>query len=124
MKHPRTCPKCRKHIMPEPWLEFIDGHWYHSTCTRQSALPIVGVAIVSLHDDKLHSVLAPVRHHDVIKLMVDLGYPTPIEGTQGFILSDGRFVGREWGRIISTCTGQSKNGTYSSPDKLFSEDLW
>ena len=33
----------------------------------------------------IHSLPRPARHHDIIREMVNNGYPKPIKGEQGFI---------------------------------------
>lgn len=77
------------------------------------------------------SVPRPGRHHDVIRAMARSGIPIPINGEQGFLLSNGRFVGREHAMKIAIFADQLKPpvGPDGVPFKrsakeLFSEDLW
>ena len=70
-----------------------------------------------------YTVPRPGRHHNVIRKMVEAGRPKPISGKQGFVLSDGRFVGREEARVVAFEAGQLKQPARFS-DKLFSEDVW
>jgi hypothetical protein len=64
----------------------------------------------------------PGRHHDVIREMAKAGFPTPINGVQGFLTDEGQFVQRRAALGIAECAGQLL------PDKghgeLFSEDVW
>lgn len=73
-------------------------------------------------DGKIWSVPRPERHHHVIKLMVLFGYPTPVAGIQGFLLSNGKFVGRKEAAKIAIEAKQIKKLNW--PPNLFSEDLW
>lgn len=69
------------------------------------------------------SVPKPGRHHDVIREMARAGIPIPINGEQGFLTSEGQFVGRKQAKHIATLAGQilSKHG---NANQLFSEDVW
>lgn len=64
----------------------------------------------------------PARHHDVIREMARAGIPIPIVGEQGFITSDGVFVGRRLAKLIAGRAGQIIGERRS--ESLFSEDLW
>ncbi len=83
-------------------------------------------AAIKSDDGVVWDVPQPGRHHDVIRKMVVMGYPTPIDGEQGFRTTKGRFVGREEAKTIAIQRGQllppRVNG-YVGPE-LFSEDLW
>ncbi len=83
---------------------------------------IIGVAIRL--NGKVYSLLAPNRHHHVIRMMVEEHkLPPPILGEQGFILDDKNlFVGRRTARLIAIQNGQCKHPSH--PKELFSEDLW
>lgn len=69
------------------------------------------------------SVPKPGRHHDVIREMARSGVPIPIVGEQGFLTSEGHFVGRKKAKDIATLAGQilAKHGNH---EQLFSEDVW
>ena len=65
---------------------------------------------------------APNRHHHIIRKMAREGHPTPITGEQGFLLSDGTFVGRMRARMFAIAAGQVIQPMHRF--YLFSEDLW
>lgn len=72
------------------------------------------------------SVPRPGRHGDVIRAMATAGIPTPINGEQGFLTSDGLFVDRRHARKIAVFAQQiirriEAGGIH---EELFSEDLW
>lgn len=74
--------------------------------------------------------VSPARHHDIIRAMAQAGLQTPITGTQGFITSTGRFVGRREARGIAEEAGQliecEQDGVkfIREHSELFSEDVW
>lgn len=78
------------------------------------------------------SMSRPARHGDVIRMMATAGFPIPINGRQGFLTSDGLFVGREDARKIAHEAGQiiariigSDGVPYKFEHReLFSEDVW
>lgn len=78
------------------------------------------------------SVPRPGRHHDVIRAMAAAGIPIPIVGEQGFVTSDGDFVGRREARQIAERAAQiiagriDADGVPYTADHplLFSEDVW
>lgn len=78
------------------------------------------------------SVPRPGRHGDVIREMASAGIPIPINGTQGFLTSDGLFVDRRHARkiavfaeqLIKPCVGPDGVPFQREHDELFSEDLW
>lgn len=82
----------------------------------------VGVAAIRDHDGTIYSVPRPGRHHDVIRLMVEKGRPTPITGTQGFLLTDGRFAMRKEAGRLAIASGEIS--ALKWPPDLYSEDLW
>jgi hypothetical protein len=82
---------------------------------------IVCVAIKSEVDGTIISIPRPARHHDVIRLMVQLKYPRPIKGEQGFLTNAGEFVNRIEAKDIAFSSGQI---TSSIAFTLTSEDLW
>lgn len=77
-----------------------------------------------LHSDgTVYSVPRPGRHHNVIALMISLGFPAPIRGEQGFLLSDGSFARRRPALRIARKAGQIKR-EHAPGIGLFSEDMW
>jgi hypothetical protein len=81
------------------------------------------VAAAIKQGNMICSVPKPGRHHDVIRGMARAGIPIPIDGEQGFLTSEGLFVGRKLAKDIALMAGQilSKNGDQR---QLFSEDVW
>lgn len=73
--------------------------------------------------NKVFSLPAPNRHHDVIRMIGGISGPD----VQGFLDADGVFLNRKQAMEVATQTGQIKRldtpGTYQGP-QLFSEDLW
>lgn len=85
----------------------------HQVRIAAAAVEVGGVVV---------SMPPPARHHDVIHKLRDLC--ESITGvTQGFLTSDGAFVGRREALHIAVRAGQVllKQG---DRDRLFSEDLW
>lgn len=64
----------------------------------------------------------PARHHNILRQMAEAGMPIPIIGEQGFLTSDGLFVGRHRAKVIAVEASQII-GTRDH-DELFSEDVW
>lgn len=62
------------------------------------------------------------RHHLIMRDIVEVCGPqvAPINGEQGFVTDDGRFVDREEAAKIAFESGQMP----SHVKRLFSEDLW
>ena len=88
----------------------------------ESGVVITGVAIIH-EDGSIASLPKPNRHGDVIHMMVDAGHSKPVKGEQGFILSNGEFVGRKFALRLA------REGNQLLPNKgklnqLYSEDLW
>lgn len=90
------------------------------------------VAAAIKQEGMVCSVPRPGRHAHVIRAMAAAGIPIPINGTQGFLTSDGLFVDRRTARKIADKTGQTIKSCVG-PDgvpftrehtELFSEDLW
>jgi hypothetical protein len=81
------------------------------------------VAAAIKQDGMIFSVPRPGRHHDVIRRMARAGLPIPITGEQGFLTSDGEFVGRRLALGIAENAEQvvTKHG---SAAELYSEDVW
>lgn len=84
-------------------------------------LTVEAVAILG-SNVKIWSLPKPARHHNVIKLMADSGEPIPICGEQGFILNDGRFVGRKAAANVAIKAKQIESLKW--PPNLYSEDMW
>lgn len=64
----------------------------------------------------------PARHHDLIRMLADLGHTIPITGEQGFIDDQAGFVDRLEAAHIALLLGQV--AALRWPPHLFSEDLW
>jgi hypothetical protein len=73
--------------------------------------------------NKVFSLPAPNRHHDVIRMIGGIDGPD----VQGFLDANGVFLNRTQAFEVATQTGQIKRPdtpvTYQGP-RLFSEDLW
>lgn len=70
-------------------------------------------------DDVTIALPKPSRHHDVIRLHVELtGHRG--SGRQGFVTSEGRFVVREQAALLAFGAGQTRTRRI----RLYSEDLW
>lgn len=67
----------------------------------------------------------PKRHCDVIQMMgLTLPWPVTKGATQGFMTSDGRFVGRIEAAELAIAAGQLTREQLQVPPELYSEDLW
>jgi hypothetical protein len=66
----------------------------------------------------------PARHHDVIWAMMNLGYPQPVRGEQGFMTSEGDFVDRRKARVIAASAGQLLPRARPNDVCLYTEDVW
>ncbi len=66
----------------------------------------------------------PARHHHVLRAIHDAGLCAikPGPDAQGFLTSEGRFVGRIAAAAMAVDAGQIAEP--SSPPKLYSGDLW
>lgn len=93
-----------------------------SELESSALLCVVGVAIKD-RIGRIYQLPKPNRHHHVIKEMVKDGCTTPITGEQGFILNNGRFVGRIKAKFIAEKAGQLLDRA-SKLRKLFSECIW
>lgn len=80
------------------------------------------VAAAIQQDGMVCFVPRPGRHHDVIRAMARAGIPIPINGTQGFLTSNGEFVHRRLALGIAEFSGQLLEG--KGHGELFSEDVW
>lgn len=68
----------------------------------------------------------PARHHTILHIIArDLRPDAPVIGpdAQGFVTSEGRFIGREEARRIAETAGQLLP-TAIAHKHLFSEDVW
>lgn len=85
---------------------------------------IVGVAFL-LPSGLLCTLPAPNRHHNLIRCLTEHGCKTPVTKnvTQGFVLDNGMFIGREDARKLAEKNGQLLE-TAGDHDILFSEDVW
>jgi len=86
-------------------------------------LTVEKAAIKSAVDGKVISVDRPGRHHDVIRIMVEKGYPKPIKGEQGFVLSNGVFARRRASYVVAKRADQIIRSEVN-PNYLTSEDVW
>lgn len=79
-------------------------------------------------DGVVHSVAPPGDHARVIWKIAGEGGKTPVIGEQGFLTSDGEFVGREEAaRIVIEAKQPLRFGFFhlpGEPTRLSSEDLW
>lgn len=90
-----------------------------------SPVTIIGVAIVICNGTVIASKEKPARHHDVLHACTKSGIADPGPDYQGFITSDGEFVGRKEAVEIALRAGQITLPKRCPPqDQLFSEDLW
>lgn len=92
--------------------------------TREK-LSVVAAAIRH-PDGTVYSLPPPNRHHNVIWHMVGLGIDTAGHKTihdQGFVLSDGRYVGRVAAKTVAIAAGQLLDRA-SKLKELFSECVW
>lgn len=88
---------------------------------RNDLPKIVGVAI--RHRGVVCALPRPARHHHVIRAIVAAtGDVVGGDSEQGFVTSDGRFLGRISARALAQDNRQTT--AFQSPSHLFSEDLW
>lgn len=64
----------------------------------------------------------PCRHHVILVIAHQLGFPTILGEDQGFILKDGTWVDRKTAADIAIKSGQVKK--LIAPPNLYSEDLF
>lgn len=75
-------------------------------------------------DGVVFSLPPPARHHNINWLMQDQGRSIiHSDLVQGFLLSDGRFVGRREAKKIAVACGQQIS-RHMDLDELYSEDVW
>ena len=82
------------------------------------------VAVAIRLDDRVWTLPAPARHHDVTHRMVGpiMAETVPARAEQGFIDSGLGFVSRKQAREIAIHEGQVAFPAH--PRELVSEDLW
>jgi hypothetical protein len=76
---------------------------------------------------KIYSLLAPNRHHDVIRYIIDTTEHTHVDvrdEDQGFLDASGRYLNRKQALASALLNGQIKEGTVIRMNMLFSEDVW
>jgi hypothetical protein len=85
----------------------------------------IDMAAVLHANGTLYAVPRPGRHHNVIRIMNELGVWQTDEGRheQGFVTSTGRFVRRVAARRIAEHAGQIIEGSLQLRE-LFSENVW
>ncbi len=71
----------------------------------------------------------PARHVDIRDQMARLKLPTPASADEGFLTSEGKFVGRHQAMKIAVVAGFKRPPASAyepdeDPDALHSEDLW
>ena len=95
-----------------------------------STVLTVACAAIKRQDGSIWFVERPQRHHDVIRLMAKtLGWSpgelrVTYDATQGFLLSDGRFVNRKAAKLVAIKAGQLLPRANAHSTELFSEDVW
>lgn len=139
---PTTCPACgaqtRDPLRDPQWLAWcercgalIGTRGRHLRAKAEAwgqppAEPPLRVVAAAVQAHGLtFSLPPPARHHNVLRLMHDLGLPDGpswITG-QGFLLSDGRWASRRDAWLVAVATGQLLDRAGRGPD-LFSEDVW
>lgn len=75
------------------------------------------------YNDKVYFLPRPNRHHDVLRFIHKETGDMSINGVQGFVLSDGKFVGREMAKIVAIRAGQLLDHNLEAKE-LYSEDVW
>jgi hypothetical protein len=93
------------------------------TVHDHSPPPIIAAAILG-HDGQIVALQKPCRHQHIISYMVtELGHPAPIDGRQGFLTLDGKFVNRV---VAKHCAVMNKQLLPRAMDlkDLYSEDVW
>lgn len=79
------------------------------------------MAAIKTGENSIAVVPKPLRHPHIIHRLVQRGFKKPIKGEQGFLTSEGKFVGRVEALEIAKRAGQIKETPHS---KLYTEDLW
>lgn len=92
----------------------------------RAVLHVIAAAIIG-KDGRPYSLPPPAGHYDVINHMLcELRHPIPIDGEQGFILSDGTFSPRCQAYRIAKAAGQllHREPWQCYGEVLFSGDVW
>lgn len=67
----------------------------------------------------------PARHHTILHTMHQRIPNIQLhDADQGFLTSEGNFVGREMAKTIAKAAGQLENDIRPYDAELYSEDLW
>ena len=95
---------------------------YKELTTIPGLVTIVASAVKT--DKKVWSLLAPNRHHHVLRLIADSNESRNFETeVEGFLDSNGKFLTRKEAMIIALEAGQVLNHD-NLKEELFSEDVW
>jgi uncharacterized protein (DUF169 family) len=78
-------------------------------------------AAIKITDDVVAVGIKPARHCDIIRALAHTGYPTPIDGEQGFLTDKGEFLDRAAAKDHAQLSGQVKETEFR---QLYTEDLW
>lgn len=87
-------------------------------------LRVVAAAINRNDSGEIVSLPVPARHYDIINHIVETMGDYPVRGTQGFLLSDGRFATRRAALAVAETAGQLIKEPVAPAHGLFSEDVW
>lgn len=88
---------------------------------QRMRLCVVAVA-VRLPSGMVCTLPPPARHHHVVRQLCDEGHPQQEGDEQGFLLSNGTFLGRKEAGLLAESNGQIQAMKW--PPNLYSEDLW
>ncbi|WP_376704732.1 hypothetical protein RQ479_08285 [Mesorhizobium sp. ISC25] len=80
------------------------------------------VAVAIRHRGLVVTLPAPARHCDVLRPLYDLTKELVALRNQGFLTSNGRFVGRHEAAVVAVKAEQIRDPQW--PPELYSEDLW
>ena len=83
---------------------------------------IAYVAIIL--NGKTYSLPAPNRHHDVIRLIVKETGLSHVDGEEGFLDEEVKFLNREQALISAMINGQVLDESKVRAGELTSEDIW
>ena len=98
-----------------PDVERRSHYWFHN------GTPSIVAAAIQ-HEDVVYAVKRPARHHNVLAMMKHRYELRRCNKDQGFLVSDGRYVGRNEGEAIARSSGQLRGAMKGGV--LTSEDLW
>ncbi len=77
-----------------------------------------------LSNGRVWTLPRPARHHNVLAEMRRQGHALTAFDEQGFLTSDGRFLGRIEAAGLAVASGQVDQEGLAAFPNLFSEDLW